>query len=115
MSVKRMIDFEYEVRAMSEDDVNEISGTGPISLRMAQRSIHMLQALAELFSKSRSGFGAELLEQSVYEAFTYLHPDDRDLLAEKADNAYQGSKGYWSNQAHALNKKAAQIASEEAA
>jgi len=102
MSVKSLINFEYEALAMTEDQVSESTQSGPMTVRLFHRDIQMLQALADFFGKSRSAFGATLLEQAISEAFSYLAPEDREKLAEKADIAYQGSKGHWSNQAYAL-------------
>lgn len=115
MSVKSLINFEYEALAMTEDQVNDFSSTSPVTVRLLQQDVHMLQALADLFGKSRSAFGADLLEQSILEAFSYLSPEDREKVAEKADKALQGSNGHWSNQAHAQNQKAAHMGSQEAA
>ena len=102
MSVKSLIDREYETLTMTDEMQDLITQSGPMTVRLLQRDIQMVQALADFFGKSRSAFGADLLQQAIYEAFTYLTPEDREKLAEKADNAFQGSKGYWSNQAYAL-------------
>jgi endonuclease YncB( thermonuclease family) len=104
MSVKSMINHEYELLTMSDDEKDIITSSAPITVRILEREIHMLQALAEFFGKSRASFGAQLLEQSIAEAFTYLPAEDREKVAEKADKAFQSSKGYWSNEAHHLSQ-----------
>lgn len=104
MSVKSMIDHEYELLSMTENELDQLANTAPMTVRILEKDIHMVQALGEIFGKSRSAFGAQLLEQSIAEAFTYLPAEDRQKVAEKADKAFQGSKGYWSNQAQYLEQ-----------
>ena len=115
MSVKSMINHEYELLTMTDDEKDIITSCAPITFRILEREIHMLQALADFFGKSRASFGAQLLEQSIAEAFTYLPAEDRQKVAEKADKSFQGSNGHWSDQAHALHQKEQRKAQEVAA
>ena len=113
MSVESLINRHYERLAMTQDDIDLVTQTGPMTARISYRDIHMTQALADFFGMSRSAFAADLLEQAIFEAFTHLSPEDRQALAEKADKAFQGSQGYWSNQANALQCRDDQRKSEE--
>jgi hypothetical protein len=113
MSVKSMIDHEYELLSMTESELDQLTMTAPMTVRILERDIHMLQALAGIFGKSRSAFGAQLLEQSIAEAFSYLPAEDRLKAAEVADSAFQGSKGHWSNQAEAIELRDQARASRE--
>ncbi len=100
MSVKDLIETFYGVESTPDFDKERL----PITFRLNERSLQMLQALADRFKQSRAGFGADLLESAIFEAFDSLSQDDQSSLASKSDAALKiaGFPPYWIFQSEAF-------------
>lgn len=93
MSIKQIIENFYDIESIPDFYKDRL----PITFRLTERSLQMLQALADRFKQSRSGFGGDLLESAIFEAFESLSEDDKKSLASKSDEALKiaGFPPYW--------------------
>lgn len=115
MSIKSLIDHEYEKLTMTEELKDAMAGVVPVTFRLREDYLTVLQGIADLFKYSRASMGSRMLETAIFEAFSALAPEDRRALADKADLEYQNCKGHWNNQVEAIEAREARLSSEEVA
>lgn len=113
MRIKSLIDHEYEKLSMTEELQDTIAGLVPVTFRLRQDYLTILQGIADLFKFSRASMGSRMLETALDEAFMALAPEDRRALADKADMEYQNRKGHWNNQVLAIEAKEAGLSFDE--
>lgn len=82
MDIKTIINDFYQQEA--EDSMHEATNK-MLSIAVPIDEAAMLKAIAERFGRSLSSFAGEMLTDLTKEAFLFLSPTDKELLAVKAD------------------------------
>jgi len=103
MTAKSLVDTYYSIEQSPE--LLEIAST-TFTVRLGQNHLQMITCLAERFKQSRSGLGASLLEDAIFEAFEALNEDDRLKLSAKADEALKenGFPSWWKFQLDCIHQ-----------
>lgn len=84
--ISKIIEEFYEHEAESSESR---AVRAPVTLRVDQPSLAMLQSLADRFGTTRSSLGCELLESAVQHAFQMLNDADRRTVGAAADDLHR--------------------------
>lgn len=102
MSIQGLISRKYEDLTMTDELKAELAGCVPVTFRVREDYLSILQSMADLFKTSRASLGAHILETAIEDAFMVLDSDHCKAFAEKADAVHMpGYQGFWCNQAYA--------------